>query len=71
LASQSFGAKTTNITVRRTFGMPDSSREENCQRCNIEVLDKEKNGSMITHDVDESIFLADRVIKMTSDQELK
>jgi hypothetical protein len=39
LASQSFGTKTTNITVRRTFGM-DSSRGE---LQDMVVLDKERN----------------------------
>jgi nitrate/nitrite transport system ATP-binding protein len=54
-------AKTTNITVRRTFGVLDSSRRGKLQEdVLLSFRQRKTTGIMITHDVDESIFLADR-----------
>lgn len=55
------------LLLDEPFGMLDSLTRGELQDVLLEVLDKEKTtGIMITHDVDESIFLADRVIMMTS-----
>lgn len=55
------------LLLDEPFGMLDSLTRGELQDVLLDVLDKEKTtGIMITHDVDESIFLADRVIMMTS-----
>jgi len=55
------------LLLDEPFGMLDSLTRGELQDVLLEVLNKEKTtGIMITHDVDESIFLADRVIMMTS-----
>ena len=49
------------------FGMLDSLTRGELQDILIEIWNKEKiTAVMITHDVDEAIFLADRVVMMTS-----
>jgi nitrate/nitrite transport system ATP-binding protein len=55
------------LLLDEPFGMLDSLTRGELQDVLLEVLNKEKTTAiMITHDVDESIFLADRVIMMTS-----
>lgn len=55
------------LLLDEPFGMLDSLTRGELQDVLIDVLNKEKTTAiMITHDVDESIFLADRVIMMTS-----
>src|SRR3970040_2801376 len=55
------------LLLDEPFGMLDSFTRGELQDVLLEVLNKEKTtGIMITHDVDESILLADRVIMMTS-----
>ena len=55
------------LLLDEPFGMLDSLTRGELQDVLIEVWNQEKiTAIMITHDVDESIFLADRVIMMTS-----
>ena len=49
------------------FGMLDSMTRAELQEVLIEVWSKEKITAMlVTHDVDEALFLSDRVVMMTS-----
>jgi len=55
------------IVLDEPFGMLDSLTRGELQDVLVEVWNQEKiTAIMITHDVDESILLADRVIMMTS-----
>ena len=55
------------LLLDEPFGMLDSLTRGELQDVLLEVWNKEQiTAVMITHDVDESIFLADRVIMMTS-----
>ena len=55
------------ILLDEPFGMLDSLTRGELQDILIEIWNKEKiTAVMITHDVDEAIFLADRVVMMTS-----
>ncbi|MCB9202895.1 MAG: ABC transporter ATP-binding protein [Flavobacteriales bacterium] len=60
------------LLLDEPFGMLDSLTRGDLQDVLLEILNKEKTTAiMITHDVDESIFLADRVIMMTSGPKAK
>ena len=55
------------LLLDEPFGMLDSLTRSELQDVLLEVWNKEKiTAIQITHDVDEAIFLADRVIMMTS-----
>ena len=55
------------LLLDEPFGMLDSLTRGELQDILIEIWNKEKiTAVMITHDVDEAIFLADRVVMMTS-----
>lgn len=65
--ARAFALKPQVLLLDEPFGMLDSLTRGELQDVLIDVLAKEKTTAiMITHDVDESIFLADRVIMMTS-----
>ena len=65
--ARAFALKPKILLLDEPFGMLDSLTRGELQEVLVEVWNKEKiTGIMITHDVDESIFLADRVIMMTS-----
>ena len=65
--ARAFALKPKMLLLDEPFGMLDSLTRVELQDVLLEVLNKEKTTAMIiTHDVDESIFLADRVIMMTS-----
>lgn len=65
--ARAFALKPKMLLLDEPFGMLDSLTRGELQDVLLEVLNKEKTTAMIiTHDVDESIFLADRVIMMTS-----
>ena len=65
--ARAFALKPKMLLLDEPFGMLDSLTRGQLQDVLLEVLNKEKTTAiMITHDVDESIFLADRVIMMTS-----
>ncbi|WP_084812087.1 ABC transporter ATP-binding protein [Flammeovirga pacifica] len=65
--ARAFALKPKVLLLDEPFGMLDSLTRGELQDVLLEVWQKEKiTAIMITHDVDESIFLADRVIMMTS-----
>jgi len=65
--ARAFALKPKVLLLDEPFGMLDSLTRGELQDILLEVWHKEKiTAVMITHDVDESIFLADRVIMMTS-----
>ena len=65
--ARAFALKPKILLLDEPFGMLDSLTRAELQDVLLEVWDKEKITALqITHDVDEAIFLADRVIMMTS-----
>lgn len=65
--ARAFALKPKLLLLDEPFGMLDSLTRGELQEVLLEVWNREKiTAIMITHDVDESIFLADRVIMMTS-----
>ena len=65
--ARAFALKPKVLLLDEPFGMLDSLTRGELQDVLLEVWNKEQiTAMMITHDVDESIFLADRVIMMTS-----
>ncbi len=65
--ARAFAIKPKVLLLDEPFGMLDSLTRGELQDILIEVWNKEKiTAVMITHDVDEAIFLADRVVMMTS-----
>ncbi len=65
--ARAFALKPKILLLDEPFGMLDSLTRAELQDVLLEVWNKENITAIaITHDVDESIFLADRVIMMTS-----
>lgn len=65
--ARAFALKPKILLLDEPFGMLDSLTRGELQDVLLEVWQREKiTAVMVTHDVDESIFLADRVIMMTS-----
>lgn len=65
--ARAFALKPKVLLLDEPFGMLDSLTRGELQDVLLEVWNREQiTAVMITHDVDESIFLADRVIMMTS-----
>ena len=65
--ARAFALKPKTLLLDEPFGMLDSLTRAELQDVLLEVWNKEKiTAIQITHDVDEAIFLADRVIMMTS-----
>ncbi|NJB72829.1 nitrate/nitrite transport system ATP-binding protein [Saonia flava] len=65
--ARAFAIKPQVLLLDEPFGMLDSLTRGELQDTLIEIWNKEKiTAVMITHDVDEAIFLADRVVMMTS-----
>ncbi|NME68227.1 ABC transporter ATP-binding protein [Flammeovirga aprica] len=65
--ARGFALKPKVLLLDEPFGMLDSLTRGELQDVLLEVWQKEQiTAIMVTHDVDESIFLADRVIMMTS-----
>ncbi len=65
--ARAFALKPKILLLDEPFGMLDSLTRGELQDVLLEIWQKEKITTVaITHDVDESIFLADRVIMMTS-----
>ena len=65
--ARAFAIKPKVLLLDEPFGMLDSLTRGELQDILIENWNKEKiTAVMITHDVDEAIFLADRVVMMTS-----
>ncbi len=65
--ARAFALKPKVLLLDEPFGMLDSLTRSELQDVLLEVWNREKiTAIQITHDVDEAIFLADRVIMMTS-----
>lgn len=65
--ARAFALKPKVLLLDEPFGMLDSMTRIELQDVLIDVWSKEKiTAIMVTHDVDEAIFLSDRVIMMTS-----
>ncbi|AEE52435.1 ABC transporter ATP-binding protein [Haliscomenobacter hydrossis] len=65
--ARAFAIKPSILLLDEPFGMLDSLTRAELQDSLLEVWNREKiTAVMITHDVDEAIFLSDRVIMMTS-----
>jgi len=65
--ARAFAIKPKILLLDEPFGMLDSLTRSELQDVLLEVWEKEKiTAIQITHDVDEAIFLANRVIMMTS-----
>lgn len=65
--ARAFALKPKVLLLDEPFGMLDSLTRGELQDVLLEIWQKEQITAVaITHDVDESIFLADRVIMMTS-----
>lgn len=65
--ARAFALKPKILLLDEPFGMLDSLTKNELQQVLIEVVEQEEiTAIMVTHDVDEAIFLADRVVMMTS-----
>ena len=65
--ARAFAIKPKVLLLDEPFGMLDSLTRGELQDVLIEIWNKEKiTAVMITHDVDEAIFMSDRVVMMTS-----
>lgn len=65
--ARAFALKPKVLLLDEPFGMLDSLTRGELQDVLLEVWGKEQiTAMMVTHDVDEAIFLSDRVIMMTS-----
>lgn len=70
--ARAFALKPKILLLDEPFGMLDSLTRAELQNVLLEIWNKDKiTAIMITHDVDESVFLADRVIMMTSGPKAK
>ena len=65
--ARAFALKPKILLLDEPFGMLDSLTRNELQQVLLEVWNNERiTAIMVTHDVDEAIFLSDRVIMMTS-----
>ncbi len=70
--ARAFAIKPKVLLLDEPFGMLDSLTRGELQDVLIDIWNKEKiTAVMITHNVDEAIFLADRVVMMTSGPKAK
>lgn len=70
--ARAFALKPKILLLDEPFGMLDSLTRAELQDVLLEVWEKEKiTAIQITHDVDEAIYLADRIIMMTSGPKAK
>ncbi len=65
--ARAFALKPNILLLDEPFGMLDSLTKNELQQVLIDVVEQEQiTAIMVTHDVDEAIFLADRIVMMTS-----
>ncbi|MCA9406201.1 MAG: ABC transporter ATP-binding protein [Candidatus Omnitrophica bacterium] len=65
--ARAFALKPKVLLLDEPFGMLDSLTRTELQETLLEIWHREKiTAIMVTHDVDEAIFLSDRVVMMTS-----
>lgn len=65
--ARAFALKPRMLLLDEPFGMLDSLTRMELQEILLEILDRDKVTTlMITHDVDEALFMSDRVVMMTN-----
>src|SRR4029077_7699971 len=65
--ARAFALKPKMLLLDEPFGMLDSLTRFELQQVLIELWRKDKKTAlMVTHDVDEALFLADRIVMMTN-----
>ena len=65
--ARAFALKPKMLLLDEPFGMLDSLTRMELQEILLEILEKDKVTTlMITHDVDEALFMSDRVVMMTN-----
>lgn len=65
--ARAFAVQPKMLLLDEPFGMLDSLTRMELQEVLAEILQKDgKTALMVTHDVDEALFLADRVVMMTN-----
>ena len=65
--ARAFALKPNILLLDEPFGMLDSLTKNELQQVLVDVVQQEQiTAIMVTHDVDEAIFLADRIVMMTS-----
>lgn len=65
--ARAFALKPKMLLLDEPFGMLDSLTRMELQEILLEILKKDKVSTlMITHDVDEALFMSDRVVMMTN-----
>ncbi len=70
--ARAFALKPKLLLLDEPFGMLDSLTRAELQEVLLEVWNTEKiTAMMVTHDVDEALFLSDRIVMMTSGPDAK
>ena len=70
--ARAFALKPKLLLLDEPFGMPDSLTRTELQDVLLEVWRRDRiTAIMVTHDVDEALFLSDRVVMMTSGPQAK
>jgi len=65
--ARAFAVQPKMLLLDEPFGMLDSLTRMELQEVLADILQKDgKTALMVTHDVDEALFLADRVVMMTN-----
>ncbi len=65
--ARAFALSPKMLLLDEPFGMLDSLTRMELQEVLMELLEKDKKTAlMVTHDVDEALFLADRIVMMTN-----
>jgi nitrate/nitrite transport system ATP-binding protein len=65
--ARAFAISPKLLLLDEPFGMLDSLTRMDLQQVLLELLDRDKKTAlMVTHDVDEALFLSDRVVMMTN-----
>lgn len=70
--ARAFAISPKILLLDEPFGMLDSLTRMELQQVLLELLDRDKKTAlMVTHDVDEALFLSDRVVMMTNGPQAK
>ena len=71
-SDRAFALKSKKLLLDESFGMLDSLTRYELQQVLIQLWRKNKiTALMVTHDLDEGLFLADRIVCMTDGPEAK
>jgi nitrate/nitrite transport system ATP-binding protein len=70
--ARAFAISPKILLLDEPFGMLDSLTRMDLQQVLLELLDRDKKTAlMVTHDVDEALYLSDRVVMMTNGPQAK